>query len=315
MKYYPHHIRDFNNATRHLTRVERSIYRDMIELYYEAEEQLPLDFDLLCRKVMARSDEERTAVQQALNEFFTKTPTGYFHEVCDEVIQEYHSSQSQKSAAGKASAAKRAARKHQAINGNSTSVATNVSTTVESPLNGTPTNQELITNNQEPEDQKIIAADDKSPPGAKHSRAIFDYSTGQFQNLSGEMIAAWRDAYPAIDVRTEIAKAKAWLLANPKNRKSNIEKFLTNWLSRSQDNAPRVPHENSQSAFGKPDNSAAGRVRANIARELAAAGSSHAPMANHEFDVRPQVGEQLRSGSGPGQGLGVVLEGSFARAD
>ena len=30
MNYYPHHIGDFDYATRHLTRVERSIYRVLI---------------------------------------------------------------------------------------------------------------------------------------------------------------------------------------------------------------------------------------------------------------------------------------------
>ena len=29
MNFYQHHIGDFNNATRHLTRLERSIYRDL----------------------------------------------------------------------------------------------------------------------------------------------------------------------------------------------------------------------------------------------------------------------------------------------
>lgn len=48
----------------------------------------------------------------------------------------------------------------------------------------------------------------------------------------------WRKAYPAISIETETAKAAAWLVANPKNRKSNLARFLTNWFSRAQDKAP-----------------------------------------------------------------------------
>jgi len=48
MNYYPHHIGDFNSATRHLTRIERSVYRDLIELYYDTEAPLSRDVDKLC---------------------------------------------------------------------------------------------------------------------------------------------------------------------------------------------------------------------------------------------------------------------------
>ena len=56
MNYYQHHIGDFNNATRHLTRVERSLYRDLIELYYDTEKYLTDDVDWLERKMMARTE-------------------------------------------------------------------------------------------------------------------------------------------------------------------------------------------------------------------------------------------------------------------
>lgn len=107
MNYYPHHIGDFNNATRHLTRIERSIYRDMIELYYDTELPLTLDIKGLCRKLIAQTEEESTAVQQVLNEFFTETEQGWHHARCELEINAYRTSISAKSAAGKASAAKR----------------------------------------------------------------------------------------------------------------------------------------------------------------------------------------------------------------
>lgn len=133
MYYYQHHIGDFNRDTRHLTRIERSIYRDLIELYYETETQLSHDIAFICRRVLAKSNEEATAVEQVLNEFFTKTPDGWWHDNCEEGIEACRSSTTQKSLAGKASAAKREAKRQQALNGNSTGV--------ERALNGTPTTQ------------------------------------------------------------------------------------------------------------------------------------------------------------------------------
>lgn len=160
MNYYPHHIGDFNSATRHLTRIERSVYRDLIDLYYDTEEQLTLDFNALCRLIIARSDEERTAVEQVLNEFFTQTEQGWFHARCDEEIQKYQANIAAKSAAGKASAARRAQKTAKKPNTSTTTVkpTTDCETTpVEQPLNACATNQEPITNNQEPEKEKNTA--------------------------------------------------------------------------------------------------------------------------------------------------------------
>lgn len=142
MNYYQHHIGDFDKATRHLTRIERSVYRDLIELYYDTEQPLTLDRAALCRKILARSNEEVTAVEQTLNEFFTETATGWYHERCETEIDRYRSSTSQKAQAGKASALKRSAKKQQALN--------EPATDVERVLNERATNQEPLTINQEP---------------------------------------------------------------------------------------------------------------------------------------------------------------------
>ena len=148
MKHYPHHMGDFDRATRHLTRLERSVYRDLIEMYYDTEQPLPLDQAIICRKILARSEDESTAVEQALNEFFIKTPTGWYHERCEEEIEKFRSNSSQKAVAGKASAAKRALKRQQALNGKPAPAPT----PVESPLDerSATINQEPSTINQEP---------------------------------------------------------------------------------------------------------------------------------------------------------------------
>lgn len=170
MNYYEFHIGDFKAATVHLTRVERSIYRDMIDMYYDTEQPLPLDLNILCRKVMARTADEREAVQVILDEFFTKTESGYYNSRCDDVVQKFHNNQSAKSIAGKASAAKREQERKKrldALNGikSDDDVALppvcaddqQNSTAVEQPLESVPTevqptatNQKPITSNQKP---------------------------------------------------------------------------------------------------------------------------------------------------------------------
>jgi hypothetical protein len=54
-----------------------------------------------------------------------------------------------------------------------------------------------------------------------------------------QLLAAWRTAYPGVNVEAEIRKAHAWEIANPKNRKINRPRFLGNWLNRAQDQGPR----------------------------------------------------------------------------
>ncbi len=141
MNYYPHHIGDFNNATRHLNRVERSIYRDLLEIYYDTEAMLTLDFQELCRKVLARTPEEATAVEQVLNEYFNRTSTGFHHGRCEAEIARFKGNTSAKSIAGKASAAKRKAIKTPP----QPAPLTDKATAVEQTLNRCATNQEPIT--------------------------------------------------------------------------------------------------------------------------------------------------------------------------
>jgi hypothetical protein len=76
-------------------------------------------------------------------------------------------------------------------------------------------------------------------------------ANGLWENISVEIRSAWERAHPAVNLDTELAKAAAWILANPKNVKKNYAKFLTNWLARSQDRAPRVNQAISGQTTGK----------------------------------------------------------------
>ncbi len=111
MRHYPFHPGDFNSATRHLTKLERWFYRDLIDMYHDTEEPIIGDFDLLCRKLMAQSEEERTSVEQVLKEFFFLVDNVYKHARCQQEVDTYHGQIQAKSAAGKKSAEVKAKKK------------------------------------------------------------------------------------------------------------------------------------------------------------------------------------------------------------
>lgn len=52
-------------------------------------------------------------------------------------------------------------------------------------------------------------------------------------------LATYKELYPGIDVEQELRSMKGWCLSNPKNRKtrSGAKRFITSWLSRSQNSA------------------------------------------------------------------------------
>ena len=47
------------------------------------------------------------------------------------------------------------------------------------------------------------------------------------------------EAYPALDVMAQLRLMNTWLMANPKNQKTNVLRFVNNWLVKSQDRASR----------------------------------------------------------------------------
>lgn len=99
---------------------------------------------------------------------------------------------------------------------------------------------------------------------------------------SEELVLAWRAAYPAIDVTRELRAAASWAVANPKNRKSNWQRFLVNWLARAQDRA--------RPAKLSPREMAAqieGWVKPDASRN---AGQGH-------DDVRPDIRKAIQSGT------------------
>lgn len=220
MHSYQHNIKTFNNATMHLTHVERSLYRCLIELYYDTEQPLPADdFDRLARRVMATSDEEKAALHFVLDEYFELTGDVYTHDYCDRLIEGYRNAKSAKAKAGRASAAARAKKAEDRKQQRKKRKERN-STGVEQPLNSVgaqgqhePTNQEPLTINQEP-----LNNTPPSPPavGAKAPDDL-DISFDRF----------W-DAYPRKEDKANARKA--WRKLKPTD--ALVDKIIANVSTR-----------------------------------------------------------------------------------
>jgi len=69
--------------------------------------------------------------------------------------------------------------------------------------------------------------------GGRGGGVHFDGSS--WNEITDEDRMAWAAAYPACDVHAELRKMGEWLKANPTKKKSNYRRFITNWLSRTQD--------------------------------------------------------------------------------
>lgn len=89
MNYYPHHIGDFRSGTVNMSRVERWIYRDLLDVCYDTEQPLSLDLDKVCYDVGVTTEDERRMVANLLRFKFKKTDAGYVHERCQAEIAAY----------------------------------------------------------------------------------------------------------------------------------------------------------------------------------------------------------------------------------
>lgn len=86
-----------------------------------------------------------------------------------------------------------------------------------------------------------LAPSDPKKPDRSAQKVTWTESGFQIPDPVKTVLAS---AYPAVSVDAEIAKAHAWVIANPKNKKSNWGRFLNSWLQKAQDRAPRLAVDN-----------------------------------------------------------------------
>lgn len=87
-----------------------------------------------------------------------------------------------------------------------------------------------IVNTKERVKELVAQAPKKSP------EPYLDTNDNKWVNVTDDDVALWEKAYPACDIERELAKMAAWIIANPEKRKTKWRRFITNWLSRCQNN-------------------------------------------------------------------------------
>lgn len=71
-------------------RLQRAIYRELLDICYDTEKPLPLDRDELYDAIGAESEEEQRIVERLLRFKFEQRDDGFHHAICEKVIGEYH---------------------------------------------------------------------------------------------------------------------------------------------------------------------------------------------------------------------------------
>lgn len=313
MHYYSHNIGDYRRDTTHLSLLEHGVYRQLLDWYYLAEENIPEQTDLVCRRLCARTDEEKLAVKSVLEEFFL-LDSGWSHKRCDEEINTYKAKAKRARINGKLGGRKAGTKV--VISGNQEGTQTQANPLTHKPINSLNNKSKTPVSDKSPTDVSIV----------------FDYWRDVMQSQKSKLDAkrstlinkSLKLGYSVEELKSAINGCRASphnMGINDRGTKFNgidlifrdadhIDRFIRVATEGTQNGKDRFLTEQYQ----RPDTSAAGQIRANVAREIAARASAQA-MAAHGVDVRPQMGDELRAGSRPGQCVGIVLEGDFSRSD
>ena len=71
---------------------------------------------------------------------------------------------------------------------------------------------------------------------AKHgTKPKLECVNGRWVGVTDNQMAAWREAYGAVDIEAELRKASAWIVSNPHLApKNQYGRFINTWLARTQ---------------------------------------------------------------------------------
>lgn len=137
MHYFQFHIGDYRAATAHLSNDEDLAYRRLLDMYYDTENQIPLDTQWVAKRLRMDCD----VVNVVLQDMFKLTDTGWHHGRCETVIEQYHAMAEKNRANGRLGGRKK-----------------NPLATDSQPIAKATINNELITNNHIKESKDSLSA-------------------------------------------------------------------------------------------------------------------------------------------------------------
>ena len=70
------------------------------------------------------------------------------------------------------------------------------------------------------------------------NKSRLEIKNGRWVGVTEDQIAAWKEAFPAVDVDAELKKMAAWVVSNPMMApRSQWGRFANSWLTKSQNQA------------------------------------------------------------------------------
>ncbi len=285
MNYYRHHIGDYLRDTAHLSMLEDAAYRRMLDLYYMREQPLPAESKAVCRLVRARSPEECEAVETVLAEFFTLGVDGWSQKRADSEIEDMRTAAERARTNGKVGGRPRKTR--QVIHENPEETQSVISGLAKhNPDESSPSSnhQPLVTTVTEVAREAAQSFDARACPPEIHAEAWADW------------IAHRRKRRKPVSERAAVEQWRALACLSPPQQAACIAHSIRNdyqglfpeKFANATDRPDRNPSE---------DRSAAGRVRANVARDRAARAAAVAGgngLAADGLDVRPPLDVEFR---------------------
>jgi uncharacterized protein YdaU (DUF1376 family) len=308
MNYYQHHIGDFNNATRHLSLIERAIYRDLLDMYYDTEQAIDAsNLDRLARRVQCSTEEQVNALKYVLDEFFNLDNGMYVNNRCEREIAEYHGKKKQASDAGKASAAKRAAKKKKSSNGGSSNdndQTNENSTTVEAPLNEEqsdvqPTiNHKPLTNNQSNNSSSDAREENLALPPIQfsqyqpedHKRYTLLECVNQYP-IQNDFIELGKQRFSEIEIKDLILLFTNFgdlFSAKGEDSKNTPSIWLVKWYTWIQNNKDAAKHQREVQSSPKKQNtysSASNRTQGEVGEWMSEIHEDRAPAMRDVHEV------------------------------
>ncbi|RVK60582.1 DUF1376 domain-containing protein [Sinorhizobium meliloti] len=228
------YVSDFIGDTLHLSTEQIGAYMLLLMAMWNAGGRLPND-DAKLARVVRMSVKKWKAIEADLLGFFDIIDSEIYHNrLTKELQKSERKSQSRADAGAKGGSAK-ALKDKEARLANATDLPRHSPDTI------TRENTSSLRSDFCPESEKSAPA----------SPTVIGLPTvnGDMVSISEADVAEWSEAFPAVNVRRQLAAMRSWLNANPKNRKTSkgMKRFVVSWLTRDQDRGGGRQHPQAQS--------------------------------------------------------------------
>ncbi|MDW9415169.1 DUF1376 domain-containing protein [Sinorhizobium meliloti] len=228
------YVSDFIGDTLHLSTEQIGAYMLLLMAMWNAGGRLPND-DAKLARVVRMSVKKWKAIEDDLLGFFDVTDGEIYHNRLTKELQKSERKSQLRADAGAKGGSSKALKDKEAHLANASVLPQHSPDTI------TRDNTSSLRSDVCPEPEKSAPAS----PTVIELPAV----NGDMVPITEADLADWSEAFPAVNVRQQLAAMRSWLNANPKNRKTSkgMKRFVVSWLTRDQDRGGGRQHPQAQS--------------------------------------------------------------------